>query len=88
MSVNDRAREAADALRKGARFDFPEVRTLILAVLDDAADGTRFPEGIREAIVKIEATYRAEHDHRFEPAEWSRFEFCECGEHRAKENEG
>lgn len=49
MSLNDRAAEASAALRDGAEFDFPEVRQLLLSIFDDAADGVRFPEGLRSA---------------------------------------
>lgn len=54
MSLNDRAQEALDDLRAGKPVpNTPGVRDLLEAIFEDAADGTRFPYGIRQAAADI-----------------------------------
>lgn len=54
MSGNDRAREALTVLRRGGPIpDSPGVRHLIESVLEDAAEGIRFPDGFRQAASDI-----------------------------------
>lgn len=49
MSKNDRAREALTVLQRGGTVpDTPGVRHLIESVLEDAAEGIRFPDGLRQ----------------------------------------
>ena len=53
MSLNDRCRDALDAVRSGAPIDYPAVRDLVANIMRDGADGISFPDGIREAAQAI-----------------------------------
>lgn len=54
MSLNDRCREAVEALDSGGQLpDTPAVREFIRSILMESADGIRFPIGIREFALAI-----------------------------------
>lgn len=67
MSLNDRAAEAAAAIRDGADYQHDAVRAMLLDILDDATAGIAFPGGLRDACTAICAPI-----HTHDPDRWER----------------